>query len=59
MHNEVQYTTMRRVAVTVVALQKQEILHILSVCAAHVMYMLHIVICSLSGCTIFSKLSFG
>jgi hypothetical protein len=42
---------------TVVALQKQEVLHILSVCAAyvirHVMNMRHIVICGLSGCTVF------
>jgi hypothetical protein len=53
---------MRRDSVTIVTVDKQQVLHILSVCLypylrsikAHAPY--YIVICSLSGCTIFFQI---
>jgi hypothetical protein len=52
--------TSRRVRVTIVAVGKQEVLHIVSVCSLryqHAMRMLHIVICGLPRSTTFSTLS--
>ena len=50
--------TMRRVRATIVAVEKQYALHILSLIVAfgihNAMQMRHIIICSLSGCTIFT-----
>ena len=58
--------TMRGLCETIAAVEKQSVLHILSVCVCvcvcvfvdlgtqHVMHMRHIAICGLSGSTIFS-----
>ena len=48
---------MKRVSATVVVVEKQWLLHIVSVCVAvgtqHAMRMSHIVVCGLSGYTVF------
>ena len=53
--------TMRRVRATIVAVEKQYALHILSVSLAlvihHAIRMRYIAICGLSDCTVFSTLS--
>jgi len=50
---------LRRLLVTIVSVEKKEVLHILSMCVAlviqHIMRMSHIVICGLLRSTIFFR----